>query len=78
MNAQRAIAATKVWRADFSPRGASAPLVGSEAKASRGLKPAFPGLFAAKPRCATILPNPTPRNVGNPESGVVLSRRRSR
>ncbi|HEY6343357.1 MAG TPA: hypothetical protein VIY49_17820, partial [Bryobacteraceae bacterium] len=27
------------WRADFSPRGALAPLFGSEAKASRGLKP---------------------------------------
>jgi hypothetical protein len=29
----------RFWRADFSPRGASAPLFGSEAKASRGLKP---------------------------------------
>jgi len=29
------------WRAGFSPRGASAPLKGGEAKASRGLKPAL-------------------------------------
>jgi hypothetical protein len=40
----------RFWRADFSPRGASAPLFGSEAKASRGLKPALRDLVAAMPR----------------------------
>jgi hypothetical protein len=35
---------------DFSPRGASAPLFGSEAEASRGLKPAPHNLVAATPR----------------------------
>jgi hypothetical protein len=48
------------------PRGAPAPLSGSEAKASRGLEPALHGLFAAKPRCATTFPNPTARNVETP------------
>jgi mono/diheme cytochrome c family protein len=57
-----------LWRADFSPRGTSVPLVGSEAKASRRLKPALhaqPGLQppsgpGLKPRlqakaCSTLL-----------------------
>jgi hypothetical protein len=49
------------WRTEFckylfSPRGTSVPLRGSQAKASRGLKPALHDLVAAVPRCATICP----------------------
>jgi hypothetical protein len=36
---------------DFSPRGTLVPLWGSEAKASRGLKPALHGLVAAMLLC---------------------------
>jgi 16S rRNA (guanine966-N2)-methyltransferase len=35
-------------RADFSPRGTLVPLLGSEAKASRGLKPALPPVFGER------------------------------
>ncbi len=45
-----------LWTADFNPRGASATLCGSEAEASRGLKPALLGSSGAtsrRPLCTT-------------------------
>jgi hypothetical protein len=42
-------------RADFSPRGTLVPLPGSEAKASRGLKPALHDLVAALLLCGAWL-----------------------
>jgi DNA-binding transcriptional regulator LsrR (DeoR family) len=43
----------KIQRADFSPRGTSVPLGGSEAKASRGLKPALQASSSPSP-CRTL------------------------
>jgi hypothetical protein len=51
-NLRNLVVPLRFWRADFSPRGASAPLSASEAEASRGLKPALRDLIAAMPRCA--------------------------